>query len=85
MMERSKTIEVIKEKNSKIERILSSLKGQKVEVITLERPIFQIFEDLISELIIVLFPLELNKFNLEFNLPGTVIFYSTKGEPCIQE
>lgn len=39
-------------------------KSSKIKVILLGRHISQIFEDLNSELLIVLFPLEFNKFDL---------------------
>lgn len=58
-----------KEKQQGDGKILFSIKISKIDVITLERPLSHFFEDLISEIILVLFPLELNKFKLEISYP----------------
>lgn len=53
-------------------------KGTSGRVLTLVNPFAHLFEDLISKLLLIFLPQELNKFNLEFKFPGIEIFYSSK-------
>lgn len=71
----------MRESNREMEKILTSLKVPQVEVINLGKPFNHLFEDFISELFIVLLPLDLIKFDLELKLPGPRIFYSSKISP----
>lgn len=64
-----------------MERILASLKALKANVVTLERTLTHSFKDLISEVLLILFPLKLNKFYLEVLPPREEIFLNTKVTP----
>lgn len=61
-----------------MEQILATLKVPKVEVLTLDKPFIHLFKDLISEILLVLIPLDLNKMNLEIILIGPNIFFIVK-------
>ena len=77
---KERTIEALKENNLELENILASLKVPKTEAITLERPIHLTFEDLVSELTIVLIPQGLTMLELEIVPLSRAIgnFYKTK-------
>lgn len=51
-----KDMKVLRENNREMELILASLKVPQVEVLILVRPISHLFEDLISELLLILCP-----------------------------
>lgn len=81
MKKRSKTIEILRESNREIEKILDTLKVSQTEVVNLGKPPKYLFEELISELLIVLLPQDLYKFDLEIKLPGLGIFFSILTNP----
>lgn len=64
-----------------MEKILASLKAPSADIVTLERPLKHSFKDLISKILLVLFLIELNKFDLEILPPGEEIFYTSKVTP----
>lgn len=79
--ERAKTIDALRENNRKIERILSNLKSLKADIVTLDTSLTHIFDDLISKILLVLQPVDLNKFDLEIFISRRDIFFKTKMRP----
>lgn len=71
----------MRENNKKIEKLLETLKVPKAGVLTLDRTFTHIFEDLTSEMLLILIPLEIHKMDLEILIPAPSIFFTTKMEP----
>lgn len=61
-----------------MDKILTSLKVSKANVVTIKKPLTYFFKDLISEILLVLFPIELNIFYLELLLPVMKIFFRAR-------
>lgn len=61
-------MEALRENNIEMEKIISTLKVPKTDVVTIEKPLTHVFEDLISDIIIVLRTIDLNKVDLEILL-----------------
>ncbi|KAF3659664.1 hypothetical protein FXO37_13868 [Capsicum annuum] len=82
-LERKKTIKDLKKNNMELERILASLKVQRIEVITLGKTLHLTFEDLVSEIVTVLIPPDLIMLDLKIVPPSAAIgkFYKTKMSP----
>lgn len=64
-----------------MDRILSTLKTPKADLLTLERPLNYSFEDLISKILLILLPIKLNKFDLKIITPVKDIFHQFKMDP----
>lgn len=64
-----------------MKRILTAFKASKADVVTLEKPIIHLFEDLISKMLLILFSIELNKFDLELLPSMREIFHKIKMTP----
>ncbi|KAF3651524.1 hypothetical protein FXO37_17966 [Capsicum annuum] len=85
MEERDKTIQSLKKNIREMYKTLSSLKAPKADVVILEKPLNHSFENLISKMLLVLFPLELRKFDLEIPPPLKKIFYKSKLAPMTKK
>lgn len=62
-------------------RILTTLKPPKVGMATLEKPLTHSIEDLMSKMLLVLIPIELNMSDLELLSPMKGIFFKIKKKP----
>lgn len=81
MKEREKILYALQENNREMEKILSSLKTPKAYVLTLEKLLNHSFEDLISEMILILLSIELNKFYIKILPQVKDIFHKFKMAP----
>lgn len=83
MLERGDTLKSLRENNREMKIILASLRIPRINVLILEKALTSRFEDVVSEIEIILLPYPLNKFSLEFILPEPrrSSFYTTRMNP----
>lgn len=83
LIKREKTLEVLREGNEDLQRILTSLKVPRTKAITLGRPVHLTFERVTREIAILLIPKETIMLDLEIVPPSPAIgiYYKTKISP----
>lgn len=57
---------------------MTTLKAPKEDVVNIEKPLAHSFKDLNSEILLILFPIEVNKLDFELQLLVRDIFYKIK-------
>lgn len=58
-------MEELKKNNLELQRILASLRVSRTEAVTLRKPLHLTFENVVSEMVIVLMPQDLKLLDLE--------------------